>query len=257
MLILRAENLRDGALRHGFFGRTGGVSKGIYESLNCGTGSKDEPEDVAENRRRAVAALSDETSPRLVTCYQIHSATALTVTEPWQTGDSPKADAMATDRPGIMLGILTADCAPVLLADPHARIIGAAHAGWNGAFSGVIESVVAAMTALGAKRERIHAAIGPCISQDAYEVGPEFETRFRDRDPVFARFFAPSPRAGHWQFDLEGFVANRLNEAGIGSVAPLAACTYARETDFFSYRRTTHRGEPDYGRQLSAIMLAA
>jgi YfiH family protein len=154
-----------------------------------------------------------------------------------------------------MLGILTADCAPVLLADAQAHVVGAAHAGWNGAISGVIESVVVAMTELGAARERISATIGPCISQAAYEVGSEFEERFREADTDFSTYFEQAERLGHWQFDLERFVAHRLAQAGVGSVSPLGACTYAREADFFSYRRATHRGEPDYGRQLSAIML--
>jgi polyphenol oxidase len=162
---------------------------------------------------------------------------------------------LATDRPGIALGILTADCAPILLADPRARIIGAAHAGWNGALAGVVESVIAAMERLGAKPERIRAAIGPCISQGAYEVGPEFELRFASADANNARFFVRSPRAGHWQFDLPAYVAQRLEEASVESVEILDVCTYAREDEFFSYRRTTHRKEPDYGRELSAIML--
>jgi hypothetical protein len=255
MLILRGGNLDDARIAHGFFGRTGGVSKGIYESLNCGTGSKDDPMAVLENRRRATGALTDSDSARLVTCYQIHSAIAVSVSGPWDVRENPKADAMVTDRTGIMLGILTADCAPVLLADAQAHVVGAAHAGWNGAISGVIESVVSAMTELGAARERISASIGPSISQAAYEVGPEFEERFRDADTDFSTYFEQAERLGHWQFDLEGFVAHRLAQAGVGSVNPLGACTYAREADFFSYRRATHRGEPDYGRQLSAIML--
>jgi YfiH family protein len=255
MLILRSENLQDARIAHGFFGRTGGVSTGIYASLNCGTGSNDEREAVTENRNRAVAALTNDAAARLVTCYQVHSAEAVTVTEPWEVTANPKADAMVTDRPGIILGVLTADCAPVLLADRQAKVIGTAHAGWKGAISGVIESVVSAMTARGADRSRICAAVGPCISQAAYEVGPEFEARFREEEKNVAAYFAPASREGHFRFDLERFVADKLGEAGIGSVARLSACTYVRESEFFSYRRTTHRKEPDYGRQLSAIML--
>lgn len=254
MRILKSSNLAVPGIAHGFFGRRGGVSKGIYESLNCGPGSKDSRDNVMENRARAIAALSPAAT--LVTLYQVHSAEAVTVTTPWPIPDNPKADAMATDRPGIALGILTADCAPILLADPKARVIGAAHAGWNGALSGVVQSVLAAMGRLGAKPERIRAAIGPCISQKAYEVGPEFEARFASADSNNARFFVRSPRAGHWQFDLPAYVAQRLKEAGVVSAEVLDVCTYAREDEFFSYRRTTHRKEPDYGRELSAIMLA-
>jgi YfiH family protein len=255
MLILNAPALQGSSPAHGFFGRMGGVSTGIYASLNCGLGSKDEPEAVTENRRRVLDALANGGPAQLVTCYQIHSPTTVVVTEPWAPGMSPQADAMVTKARGIALGILTADCAPVLLHDQEAGVIGAAHAGWNGAFSGVIESVVAAMTHLGAARAQIRAAIGPCIGQDAYEVGPEFAQRFRERDASFTRFFRPSTRANHWQFALERFVAFRLEEAGIGTIDPLNTCTYAREADFFSYRRTVHRAEPDYGRQLSVILL--
>jgi YfiH family protein len=253
MLILKSANLSLPGIAHGFFGRVGGVSKGIYASLNCGPGSKDSRDDVMENRARATAALAPDAA--LVTLYQVHSAEAVTVTAPWPIPENPKADAMVTDRPGIALGILTADCAPILLTDPKAHIIGAAHAGWNGALVGVVESVLAAMERLGAKPERIRAAIGPCISQRAYEVGPEFEPRFVGADANNARFFERSPRAGRWQFDLPAYVAQRLKEASVESVEILDACTYAREDEFFSYRRTTHRKEPDYGRELSAIML--
>ena len=249
MLILKAKGLETA---HGFFGRQGGVSEGIYASLNCGPGSNDQRERVLENRKRAIAALAP--GAHLVTMYQVHGAEALTVTAPWDIAQNPKADAMVTDRKGIALGILTADCAPILLADKDAHVIGAAHAGWNGAISGVADSVVAAMVKLGAKRERIRAAIGPCIGQAAYEVGPEFEARFRSADPANARFFVPSERAGHWQFDLPGYVAHRLEQTGVAAEV-VGACTYQREAEFFSYRRTTHRKEPDYGRELSAIVL--
>jgi purine-nucleoside/S-methyl-5'-thioadenosine phosphorylase / adenosine deaminase len=254
MLTLKASALCLPGIAHGFFGRKGGVSEGIYASLNCGRGSQDDGAHVMENRRRALAALAPNT--QLVTCHQIHSAEVVRVAQPWEGANNPEADAMATDRPRIALGILTADCAPILLADGEAGVIGAAHAGWKGALSGVAESVVAAMVGLGANAARIRAAIGPCIGQAAYEVGPEFEARFRAADPDNARFFAPGARHGHFQFDLASYVAQRLIGAGIAEVETIAACTYARDADFYSYRRATHRGEPDYGRDLSAIVIA-
>jgi len=257
MLKLQAENLISTNIAHGFLGRIGGASQGIYASLNCGPGSNDNPDDVTENRNRAVKALTGNSSAALVTCFQIHSADAVIVREAWQATENPRADAMVTGRSNIVLGILTADCAPVLLADREARIIGAAHVGWGGAFGGVIESVVAAMTKIGAQRERISAAIGPCIGQGAYEVGPEFEARFCATSASYSRFFEPSEKPDHWQFALEDFVALRLKEVGVQDIASLSACTYARESDFFSYRRATHRSEPDYGRQLSGISLTS
>lgn len=238
---------------HGFFGRKGGVSTGLYDSLNCGPGSGDVRASVIENRARATTALSPHAA--LVTLYQIHSAQAVTVSVPWEIADNPKADAFATSKSGIVLGILTADCAPILLADAHAHVIGAAHAGWGGALAGVTESVVSAMERLGAKRERIAAAIGPCISRPSYEVGPEFKPRFLAADPGNEKFFEPSQRAGHWLFDLPAYVAHRLRQSGIGAVETIPSCTYVHEADFFSFRRATHRKEADYGRQLSAIML--
>ena len=253
MLIVRADSLSSPHIAHGFFGRQGGVSEGIYASLNCGPGSQDSRDAVLENRRRATAALAP--AAKLVTLYQIHSAEAVTVSEPWDIPQNPKADAMVTNRPGVVLGILTADCAPILLADVEAGVIGAAHAGWNGALSGVTDSVLAGMLRLGAARERIRAAIGPCIRQDAYEVGPEFEARFRAADPQNARFFVRSKRPDHWQFDLPAYVAQRLRQGRIDHVEDLGLCTYARPEEFFSYRRTTHLREPDYGRELSAIVL--
>lgn len=256
MLVLTARNLsRSAFVVHGFFGRQGGVSDGVYASLNCGPGSGDDANRVAENRRRVLERLSEDTNSTLLTLYQIHSAEAVTVTTPWMTGASPKADAMATNQPGIALGILTADCAPTLLADDQAKVIGAAHAGWKGAHGGVIAGVIAAMESLGARRDRIRAAIGPCIAQANYEVGPEFYDRFVEHEPDNSGFFLPSKRRDHWQFDLEGFVARRLEQGGIRDVERLSACTYAREADFFSYRRATHRNEPDYGRDISAILL--
>jgi purine-nucleoside/S-methyl-5'-thioadenosine phosphorylase / adenosine deaminase len=254
MLLLTAPNLKAAGIAHGFFGRQGGVSEGFYASLNCGPGSSDDRAKVTENRRRATAALSP--AARLVTCYQVHSGTAVTVTRPWEVADNPKADAMATAAPGIALGILTADCIPILFADPKARVIGAAHAGWGGAFQGVAESAIAAMEGLGAARADIRAALGPCIRQAAYEVGPEFEARFADADPKNRDFFVPAARAGHWRFDLPGYAARRLAAAGIAAIETLPHCTYAEPESFFSFRRATHAKEPDYGRQLSAIVMS-
>jgi YfiH family protein len=251
MLILHANTLSAlPGITHGFFGRAGGASEGIYGSLNCGPGSDDAPAHVAENRRRVQQALG---AAALNTLYQIHSPNVVTVTEGWAQG--PQADGMVTATPGIALGILTADCAPVLFADAEARVVGAAHAGWKGALGGVLEATLAAMEQLGARRGRIAAAIGPCISQANYEVGPEFRARFVAEDARNARFFAPSDRTEHHRFDLEGYVSERLNAAGVDKIAALAACTYARDGDFFSFRRTTHRGEKDYGREISAILL--
>ncbi|HEY4125936.1 MAG TPA: peptidoglycan editing factor PgeF [Rhizomicrobium sp.] len=251
MLKLSATNLSQiPGIAHSFFGRQGGVSEGIYASLNCGPGSNDVREHVAENRRRVLRELGGDS---LLTLYQIHSPNTVIATEPWEQG--PQADAIATNVPGLALGILTADCAPVLFADPVARVVGAAHAGWKGAVSGVIESVLEKMESLGANRARIAAAIGPCISQTNYEVGPEFFARFSDAGADNTRFFVPSEKTDHWRFDLEFYVANRLRSAGVGNIEKFATCTYAGEESFFSFRRATHRGEPDYGRQVSTIVL--
>lgn len=255
MLMFTAPNLSNlPGVAHGFFGRGGGVSSGIFESLNCGPGSGDDRGHVVENRRRALAALADREC-RLVTLYQIHSAEGVIVREPWEIGNGPKADAMATNVPGVALGILTADCAPVLLADAQARVVGAAHAGWKGALAGVIEQAIAHMEQLGAKRARIAVAIGPCISQAAYEVGEELRENFTRHDAANARFFAPAVRPAHWQFDLAAYVWKRLDTAGLHNAVALAHCTYGEAGEFYSFRRATHRGENDYGRQLSAITL--
>lgn len=242
------------AIRHAFFTRTGGVSAGLYASLNCGLGSNDAPAAVAENRARAAARM-DMTPDRLVTCYQIHSATCVTVTEPWAPADAPQADAMVTATPGILLGILTADCAPVLFADPKAKVIGAAHAGWKGAKGGVLESTLNAMESLGASASRVVAAIGPCIAQRSYEVGPEFPAPFLAESPDLRDFFAPARRPGHFLFDLGGYVSRRLVDAGIAQVQRCPNDTLVEEDRFFSYRRSCLRGEKDYGRGLSAITL--
>ncbi len=250
MLILKAKDLPDAA--HGFFGRTDGVSTGIFASLNCGPGSNDDLAAVTANRERVREALA---AAHLVTLHQVHSADAVIVNAPWEMGQGPHADAMATATPGIALGILTADCAPVLLADAEAGVVGAAHAGWKGAFTGVIESVLTAMETLGAQRERVAAAVGPCIARDSYEVGDEFHQRFRDADSDTGQFFAMATRPGHWHFDLEAYVVHRLHEAGVARVEGVFRDTYSHDAEFFSFRRATHRGEKDYGRQISAIVL--
>jgi YfiH family protein len=242
-------------IAHGFFGREGGVSDGVYASLNCGPGSKDDPKRVAENRHRVMAALAPETKPtaELITLAQIHSAKVHVVGQSWE--GRPEGDGMVTTLPGLALGIQTADCAPVLFADAEAGAIGAAHAGWKGALGGLLEAVIAAMERLGARRGRIAAAIGPAISQANYEVGGEFRDRFLKADPAHTVFFIPSAKAGHFRFDLPAYVEGRLAGAGIGDIADLGLCTYPPENGFFSFRRTTHRGEADYGRQISAIVL--
>ena len=253
MKRLIAGNLPGAGFAHGFFGREGGVSTGLYESLNCGPGSSDDPKSVMENRRLVAVALTPNVpDTRLVSLSQIHSAIVHTLPA-WE--ERPEGDAMVTATSGLALGILTADCAPVLLADRKARVIGAAHAGWKGALAGVLEAALEAMEKLGASRDRINAAIGPCISQDNYEVGDDFRARFLEQGAKHRRFFVPSDREGHHRFDLAGFAAHRLTAAGVGSVERLAICTYPPENGFFSFRRTTHAKEPDYGRQISAIVL--
>lgn len=243
-------DLLDG-MPHGFMTRRGGVSIGAVASLNCGFGAEDERAAVIENRRRAAAAVLPGAT--LVGVHQVHSPDVVTVREPWPDDARPKADALVTDRPGLLIGILTADCAPVLLADTAAGIVGAAHAGWRGAHGGVIANTVAAMVALGADPARIAAAVGPCIAQASYEVGADFRDQFAESD---ARFFAPG-RPGHWQFDLPGYVAHRLNAAGVETVEVLGRDTYAEPDAFFSFRRATHLGEPTYGRMLSLIGIAS
>lgn len=237
---------------HGFLGRRGGVSTGVCSGLNAGLGADDSPAAVSENRRRAVDAVAPGAS--LVTVHQIHSATAIVADAPWPDDARPPADGLATDRRGLALGIVTADCAPVLLADAEAGVIGAAHAGWKGALSGIVEATVAAMESLGAERSRIAAAIGPAIARRSYEVDSAFERRFTEVEPANDRFFSPG-RDGHAQFDLEGYVAARLAEAGIPRAEALGLDTYSDSDTFFSFRRATHRGEPTYGRQISLIAL--
>lgn len=253
MKRLQASSLTAPGIAHGFFGREGGVSGGIYASLNGGPGSRDEPEAVAENRSRIAEALAPGAA--LISLSQVHSPIVHTLNQ--APPERLEGDAMVTATPGLGLGILTADCAPVLLADSQARVIGAAHAGWKGAHGGVLEATLEAMEKLGADRSRIAAAIGPCISQANYEVGWEFRDRFLELGLRQRKFFVPSDKEGHYRFDLEDYAANRLTAAGVGRVEKLGVCTYPAENGFFSFRRTTHAGEPDYGRQVSAILLSS
>jgi polyphenol oxidase len=239
---------------HGFFTRGGGVSKGVYASLNCGLGSGDERRNVIENRRR-VAAHFDVPGSTLLTCHQIHSATAVIVDRPWLPDAQPRADAVVTRTPGLVLGTLAADCTPVLFADGQAGVIGAAHAGWKGALGGIVEATIVAMEQAGAERRNIVAAIGPCISKYTYEVGPEFEVAFLGVDKDYARFFGRKPQGARPKFDLPGFVADRLTVAQVGRVEEMSTCTYSHPERFFSYRRMTHLGQMDYGRQISALVL--
>ena len=241
-------------IRHAFFSREGGVSGGIYASLNGGQGSDDVAALVNENRSRMAAALGVAPS-HFITAYQVHSPDVVVAERPWTRETRPQADAIVTRVPGLGIGVSTADCGPVLLADAGAGVIGAAHAGWRGALAGVIAATVAAMERLGAQRTRMMTAIGPMIRQPNYEVGPELVARFRAADPDNGRFFAPARREGHAMFDLAGYVAARLAAAGIARVEDLDLCTYGDER-FFSYRRATHRSEPDYGRHINAIALA-
>jgi hypothetical protein len=247
----RAVSLSD--LPHGFLGRRGGVSTGELAGLNIGYGSNDDRAAIDENRRRAIAAILPDAE--LATVHQVHSAEAVTVERPWPQDQRPRADAMVTDRPNLLLGILTADCAPVLFADSEGGVIGAAHAGWRGALAGVTDSTIVEMERLGARREHIRAAVGPCIAQPSYEVDEPFRLRFVEPDPGNARFFTDAPW-GKPHFDLEAYVVHRLLAAGVREVEALHLDTYADADRFYSYRRATHRSEADYGRQLSAIALA-
>jgi len=254
--MVQAENLaRLSGIRHAFFTRAGGVSEGVYASLNGGVGSDDAPGNVAENRARMAAALG-VAPQRLVTAYQIHSPTVVVADQPWTPQMRPRADAIVTRTPTLAIGVSTADCGPLLFADAKAHVIGAAHAGWRGAFTGIIEATITAMEKLGAERKHIVAALGPTIRQDNYEVGPEFVARFRDADAGNARFFQPAGRPGHALFDLPGYIAARIASAEIAQFEDLRLCNYADPQRFFSFRRTTHRGEADYGRHVNAIALA-
>lgn len=254
--MIQLDELDFDGIRHAFFTRRGGVSKGIYTSLNCGPGSHDDPNDVAANRARAMAAL-DMPAEALVTCYQIHSTDVITVNALPGTGEWPRGDALVTASTGVALGVSTADCAPILFADPHDRIIGAAHAGWRGALAGVMDTTVEAMIELGARADNITAAVGPCIGRESYEVGPEFPTPFLEQDQGNALFFSAAERTGHFMFDLSGYVSSRLARLGLGEVLRLDADTCKDEANFFSYRRSCHREQGDYGRMLSVITLGS
>jgi polyphenol oxidase len=253
-MMIAAKTLTLPGIRHGFFTRQGGVSDGLYASLNGGLGSRDSAAHVNENRARMAAALAVEPQ-RLLTAYQVHSPDVVAVEEPWPVEARPRADAIVTRASGLAIGVTTADCGPLLFVDPSARVIGAAHAGWRGALAGVAEATVAAMERLGAERSRIHAALGPMIRQRNYEVGPDLITRFTAEDAANTRFLVPAPRAGHALFDLAGYIGTRLARAGIGQIEDLDLCTYADPARFFSFRRSTHRGEADYGRHVNAIVL--
>jgi hypothetical protein len=241
-------------IRHAFFTRAGGVSGGVYASLNAGIGSNDDPGHVAENRARMAAALG-VAPERFLTCYQIHSPDVVVATAPWSGGARPRADAIVTTVPELAIGISTADCGPVLLADAQAGVIGAAHAGWRGALGGVTDATIAAMEKLGATRENIVAALGPMIRQNNYETGVDLRDRFLAADSANSRFFRAAGREAHFMFDLAAYVTARLATAGIGAIEDVGACTYADAAKFFSYRRMTHCGEADYGRHVNAIVL--
>ena len=255
--FLRASCLERPEIRHGFFGRQGGVSKGPYASLQCGPGAAgDKPERIARNRALAVEALG-HAAAALVSVKQVHSAKAAIVTEAWAPGQGPEADAMATNRPGLALGILTADCAPVLFADRRAGVVGAAHAGWRGAFGGVLEATIEAMIALGAEPGRIRAAIGPCIAQRNYQVSPDFRARLLAASTANEAFFIEDfATPDHWRFDLTGYCEARLKASGLGEIESLDRCTYGAADVYFSNRRSVAWGEADYGRQISIIGLA-
>lgn len=253
-MAVHAQALVLPGIRHAFFTRTGGVSSALYASLNGGLGSRDDPDNVRENRARMAASLGVEPG-QLVTAYQVHSADVVVAEKTWTREQSPRADAIVTRVPGLAVGATSADCGPVLFADPKAGVVGAAHAGWKGALGGILEATIDALEQLGASRRRLVAAIGPLIRQPHYEVGPDFLARFAAAEHGSERFFQPSSRTGHALFDLPGFIAFRLARAGIVHIEDLGLCTYAEPERFFSYRRSTHRSEADYGRHVCAITL--
>ena len=252
--MIQIDELQHPRIAHGFFGRQGGFSNGIFASLNCGLGSGDDWATVVRNREIVAKALGGS-EPQIVTTYQVHSAEAVIVTKPWAYDERPKVDGMVTNVAGLILGSLTADCGPVLFADKRAGVIGCAHAGWNGALTGITDATVLKMETLGAVRENIVAVLGPTISQAAYEIGPEFIQRFIDASAENKRFFTDSVKKDHHMFDLPKYLITRMKAFGIGTVIDCGLCTYTREKDYFSYRRTTHAGENDYGRQIAAITL--
>ncbi len=256
-MLLQARSLAElPGVRHAFFTRAGGVSEGVYASLNAGVGSRDDPRLVAQNRARMAGALGLEPE-RLVSVYQVHSPDVVIAEEPWPADARPRADAIVTRRQGLAIAASTADCGPVLLADTRAGVVGAAHAGWRGALAGITDAAIAAMEQLGATRGGIIAAIGPMIRQPSYEIGPEVTAQFLAEQPENAQFFVPSARSGFAMFDLAGYIAARLARAGVTIIDDIGVCTYADTDRFYSYRRMTHNGEPDYGRHLSAITLVS
>jgi polyphenol oxidase len=252
--FLTAKSLRVPGVAHGFFTRLGGISQGVYASLNGGVGSRDAPEAVTENRARIATALG-VAAERLAVPFQIHSPDAVAITKLWPPSTRPRCDALATATPSLALGVTGADCGMILFADERARVIGAAHAGWKGALTGVVEAAVRAMEGLGAKRSDIVAALGPCIGPRSYEVGAEFVAAFANAGEDTARYFTPSRRDGHSMFNLNSYIAERAARAGVGGFEDLGLDTYSDEHRFFSYRRATHRKEPDYGRLLSVIVM--
>jgi polyphenol oxidase len=253
-MMIQAKTLALTGIRHAFFTREGGVSGGLYSSLNGGVGSHDSPDHVAENRARMAAALAVKPDC-LLTAYQIHSPNVVVADAPWSMAERPRADAIVTCKLGLAIGVSTADCGPILLADTQAGIVGAAHAGWRGALAGVAEATIDAMERLGAVRDQIRAALGPMIRQENYEVGSDLMARFAADNAGNGRFFAPAARNGHAQFDLGGYIASRLIRAGIRQIEDVGLCTYADPARFFSFRRSTHRAEADYGRHINAIVL--
>ena len=253
--MIEFDELKHPKIAHGFFGRQGGYSNGIFASLNCGLGSGDDRAIVVRNRKVVAKALGG-TEPQIVTTYQVHSADAIVVTKPWKHDERPKVDGMVTNVPGLILGTLTADCGPVLFADRRAGVIGCAHAGWKGALTGITDATVVKMEELGAKRDDIVAVLGPTISKTAYEVGPEFFQRFIDAFSHNKIYFTESVRREHHMFDLPAYLTDRMKAFGIGMVIDSALCTYTRKEEYFSYRRATHAQEKDYGRQIAAITLA-
>ena len=250
--VLASELASQKDISHAFFTRPGGVSGGLYQGLNAGLGSDDERQHVVENRKRMAAFLAPSATD-IVSPYQVHSADVVVAEGPF-AGERPKADALVTNIPGLPIGIVTADCGPVLFADPKNRVIGAAHAGWKGALTGVLENTITAMEQIGADKSTITAILGPTISHENYEVGPDFPSPFLERSQQAKRFFSPSQKSGHHMFDLTGYIVDRLLAAGIAANA-VNRCTYGDEDNFYSYRRATHRSEADYGRQMSAIVL--
>ena len=251
---IRSASLDVPTLSHAFFTRQGGVSEGVYSSLNGGVGSRDDAESVTENRRRIAEAIG-VAPERLLIPFQVHSDLAIAVDAPWAANDRPHVDGLVTRTPGLAIGVTGADCGMVLFADPDARVIGACHSGWKGALNDVVGATVHAMESLGATRSTIVAVLGPTIAQESYEVGPEFLERFTDASDSYVRFFEPAPTEGHSQFDLPGFIAMRCRDAGVGHVEDLGLDTYADPARFFSYRRGTHNGDPDYGRLVAVIAI--